>query len=188
MKETLHRYLRAQREAVLWKVEGLSERQLRTPMTPSGTNLLGLVKHLSYGEAGYLGLVFGRPAPLATWDWTDAEEDPHADLFATAAESREDVVEGYRQACAHADETITALSLEDTGEVPWWAPERRTVTLHQVLVHVLAETARHAGHLDILREQVDGAAGLRAGNTNLPDDDYDWASYVAKLRGIAESF
>lgn len=62
------------------------------------------------------------------------------------------------------------------------------MTLHDILVHVLAETARHAGHLDILREDIDGAVGVREGRTNLPDDGYDWAGYVAKLQGIAEQF
>ncbi len=136
-KETLTRYLQIERDALLWKVDGLGERELRWPMTPTGTNLLGLVKH------------------VASW--------------------------------AHAHETIDALELESPGRVPWWGPERQQVTLHQILVHVIAETARHAGHADIVRELTDGGVGLRAAVTNMPDrGEQWWADYVDQLRQVAE--
>jgi hypothetical protein len=172
-KQQLHRYLTNTREAVMWKVEGLSEYDVRRPLTPTGTNLLGLVKHLAVGESWYFGAVFERPfEPHLSW-WDD-EQPEGADMWATASESRVLILDTYRAAIAHADRTISALDLDATGHVPWW-PEPE-VTLHAVLVHVLAETSRHAGHADILREQLDGSAGFRPDNTNVPSHDEQWWS------------
>ena len=183
LKATLCRYLSLQRDAVLWKVEGVSERDLRMPRTPTGTSMLGLVKHLAAVEAGYFGSCLGQPWPEPT-PWDDAE--PNADMWATADESPEQVVELYRRVVASADATVAGLPLDAPARVPWWdAPE---TTLGRLLVHMTAETARHAGHLDILRETVDGQRGLRATASNLPDlDDAWWAAYVARLRAIAEA-
>jgi hypothetical protein len=70
--------------------------------------------------------------------------------------------------------------------VPWWPPDRAEVTLHRVLVHVTVETQRHAGHADIVRELIDGAAGLRADNSNLPEADQAWwEAYRARLEAVA---
>ncbi len=183
-KDTTWRYLTAQRAAVLWKVEGVSERDLRMPLTPTGTNLLGIVKHLAGVEAEYFGACLGRPwpEPFAFWD-DDAEHN--ADMWATADESPEQVLDTYRRVVAFADETIEPLPLDAPATVPWWrTPE---TDLHTLLVHMAVETARHLGHLDILREQVDGARGWRAEVTNLPDvDEAWWADYVARLRTVAE--
>ena len=144
-KADLQRYLREGRDALVWKLEGLSEYDARRPMTPTGTNLLGLVKHLAFVEQGYFGGVFGRPVPeVQAWIDDDGSQ-PNRDLWAAADESSGQVVEGYRWAWAHADTTIESLGLEGAGRVPWWRPERRDVTLHQILVHVIAETRRHAG-------------------------------------------
>src|SRR5262245_58791650 len=176
-KADLHRYLKAGREALLWKLDGLSEYDIRRPMVPTGTNLLGLVKHLASVEAGYFGETFGRPfqEPLP---WFDEGAEPNADLWATAEESREQLVGLYRHVWAHSDATIEALPLEATGQVPWWPPERREVTLHRVLVHMIAETHRHAGHANIVRELIDGVVGLRPDNDNMaPGDEAWWASY-----------
>ncbi|HET9443001.1 MAG TPA: DUF664 domain-containing protein, partial [Acidimicrobiales bacterium] len=79
----------------------------------------------------------------------------------------------YRRVWAHADATIEALDLDARGRVPWWG-EQGDTTLQRVLVHVVAETHRHAGHADLVRELVDGAAGLRDGSSNLPDADPAW--------------
>lgn len=183
-KDTLARYLQQAREAVLWKLEGLGEYDARRPLTPSGTNVLGLVQHLASVELGYLGDTFGRPhGERLAWDGEDA--DANDDLWVAPELSREDVVGLYHRAWAHGAETIAALDLDDTGEVPWWPPERRVVTLHLVLVHLIAETARHAGHLDIVRELIDGATGVRAGATNLPDDGYAWAAHHARVEAAA---
>lgn len=185
-KAELRRDLQAGRDALLWKLDGLSEYDVRRPMTPTGTNLLGLVKHVAFVELGYFGGVFGRPAPEAQAWIDDDGGEPNWDLWATADESREHVVEGYRRAWEHADTTIASLALDTAGHVPWWRPERRDVTLHQVVVHVIAETHRHAGHADILRELIDGVAGLRAGNDNLPDVDQAWwAGYRETLERVA---
>ncbi|QIS10293.1 DinB family protein [Nocardia arthritidis] len=188
-KADLHRYLRSAREAMLWKLDGLSEYDVRRPMTPTGTNLLGLVKHLGTVEFGYFGDTFARPVsgePLTEYDF---EADPTADMWATAEQSREDIIGFYRRAWAHADATIDSLELTAEGSVPWWPEDRRTVTLHQILVHVVAETNRHAGHADIVRELIDGAAGLRDGNDNMPTHDSTWwQQYRAKLEDTAKQF
>jgi uncharacterized damage-inducible protein DinB len=185
-KADLQRYLQAGRDALLWKLDGLSEYDARRPMTPTGTNALGLLKHLSYVEMGYFGVTFGRPVAEAQ-PWIDDEVELNADMWATAEESREEILALYRRAWAVTDATIEALPLDAEGEVPWWRPETRRVTLHQVLVHVIAETHRHAGHADIVRELVDGAAGLRVGVDNLPpgvDADW-WAGYRDRLEAAA---
>ena len=186
-KADLQRYLQSVRDALLWKLEWLSEYDVRRPVTPTGTNLLGLVKHLAYVELGYFGETFGRPAAEATAWIEDDGSEPNWDMWATADESREDIVGMYRRAWAHADATIEALALDAAGRVPWWAGDRGSVTLHRVLVHVIAETNRHAGHADVVRELVDGAAGLRADNDNLPPgvDGNWWAEYRRRLDDAA---
>ncbi|GAB3118175.1 DinB family protein [Janibacter alkaliphilus] len=187
-KATLHRYLRQSREALLWKLDGLSERDQRRPLTPTGTNLLGLIKHEAFCEQGYLGDTFGRPGPLPDlWaDLTHAEDN--ADMFAAEDESAADVVAMARAAWAHADATVDALDLDATGRVPGWPAERAEITLHQALVHLLVDVARHAGHADILREQLDGSAGLRPDMDNLPEQDQVWwAEHVARLQRIADA-
>jgi hypothetical protein len=173
---------------VLGKLDGLSEYEVRRPRTPTGTNLLGLVKHLVGVEIGYLGDTFGRPFPDPPPWLTDNAfaAEPDVDMYAAAHESRAEIVELYRRACAHADATVAALPLDATGRVPHWPVERATVTLHHVLVHVLADTTRHAGHADILRETADGVAGLRTAGDNLPSaDPAFWAEHVARVEAAA---
>jgi uncharacterized damage-inducible protein DinB len=170
-KTDLRRYLQDAREALLWKLEGLSEYDIRRPLVPTGTNLLGLVKHQAGVELGYFGDTFGRPfdEPLP---WS--EDEANSDMWAASGESREQITGLYRRAWAHSDATIAALALDATGHVPWWPDEHSEVTLHRILVHVIAETDRHAGHADIVRELIDGAAGLRDGNDNMPPGDQAW--------------
>ena len=184
-KQTLVHYLQGARDAMLWKLDGLSEYEVRRPMTPTGTNLLGLVKHLASVELGYFGETFGRP-PGIELPWWSEEADPNDDLFATPEESHEWVVDLYRRAWAHAAETFAANDLETVGHVAHWGNE--PVTLHQILVHVATETHHHAGHADIIREMIDGAAGFLAKSSNLPDDGYDWPTYVARVQGSADAF
>ena len=186
-KSDLRQDLQQGRDAVLWKLEGLSEYDVRRPMTPTGTNLLGLVKHLAFVELGYFGVVFGRPVQEAV-RWIEDDGEPNWDMWALASEPRDELVDGYRRAWASADATIEQLPLDAPGSVPWWRAERREVTLHQVLVHVVAETHRHAGHADVVRELIDGAAGLRATNSNLPEEDEAWwRSYRARLDAEARA-
>ncbi|HEX5496705.1 MAG TPA: DinB family protein [Mycobacteriales bacterium] len=185
LKVDLHRYLRAAREALLWKLDGLSEYDLRRPMTPTGTNLLGLVKHVAGVEIGYFGDTFGRPfgEPMT---WLDQDAEPNADMWATAAESPDQIIGLYNRAQTHSDATIETLALDAIGSVRWWPEDRREATLHRILVHVVAETNRHAGHADIVRELIDGAAGLRPGNDNLaPGDPAWWQSYRDRLERVA---
>lgn len=187
-KADLHRYLQGGRDALLWKLEGLGEYDVRRPLTPTGTNLLGIVKHVASVEAWYLGDCFGRPfgEPLP---WFDDDAEPNADMWATPEESREAVVGLYHRVWVSSDATIAALPLDAVGEVPWWPPERRQVSLHRILVHQIAETHRHAGHADLVRELVDGAAGLRQGGENLPEQDEAWwDTYRDRVQAAADSF
>jgi Protein of unknown function (DUF664) len=172
-KADLHRYLRDARKAVLWKLDGLSEYDVRRPLVPTGTNLLGLVKHLATVEWGHFGAAFGRPFEESL-PWVDDPAEPNADMWATADESRERIVGLYRRISAHSDAVIEALPLDAVGHVPWWPPEYSEVTLHRILVHTIAEAHRHAGHADIVRELVDGSAGLLEGDDVLSAEDRAW--------------
>lgn len=188
IKGDLHRYLQSGRDAVMWKLEGLSDHDVRRPMVPTGTNLLGLAKHLASVEFGYFGFTFDRP-PDVELPWWDDDAEPNADMWATPDESRE-MIEGlYRRAWTHADATIESLDLDDIGTVPWWPSDRRDAPLSLILVHVATETHRHAGHADIVRELIDGSVGLRPQVTNLPDrDETWWAEYFGRVQAAADHF
>ena len=164
VKAELHSYLRGARETLVWKLDGLSEYDIRRPLTPTGTNLLGLVKHSTFTHVGYFGAVFGRntDASLAR---LSGGAGPAAEFWATPDESRQDIVTSYRDAWKLSDATITELPLDAVGQVWWWGDA--TVTLHHVLVHVTADTQRHAGHADIVRELIDGSVGMLKGVDNL---------------------
>lgn len=185
-KTVLRRYLQEAREALLLKLEGLGERDLRLPRTPTGTNLLGIVKHCLNVEIGYFGPTFGRewPSPGEIVSAEALDADPQADWYATAEETAAGIIDLYRRVWAFADETIRTLPLDAPGHVPWWSEQHRQVTLQRILVHVVAELARHAGQADILREHIDGAIGLRRQGDNIPD--IDWTSYVDRLTALAE--
>ncbi|MCU1659211.1 MAG: hypothetical protein JWO57_3867 [Pseudonocardiales bacterium] len=185
-KATLHRYLRARRADLLAKLDGLDEYDVRRPMTPTGTNLLGLVKHVASVELGYLGEVFGRPSGRDQ-PWLAADSEPDADMWATPAETREDIVSLHRFSAEHSDATIEALPIDAVGEVPWWPPERREVTLHQILVHMCVETAQHAGHADILRELIDGSVGKGPDDPNVTKRSaQQWVEYRARVEEAAQ--
>lgn len=180
-KDYLQDDLRWIREAMLVKLDGLSEYAVRRPLTTTGTSLLGLVKHLSVTEARYFSEVFDRPPPWPLPDW-DGD-----DMWAAEHETRADIIDRYQQACAHADATIAALPIDAPGHVPWWP--RPDVKLFNVMVHLLTETSRHAGHADILREQLDGAVGMGAENTILHghDEPY-WEDRRARIARAASSW
>lgn len=179
-KATLVEGLARLNDQVLAKLDGLSEYDLRRPMTPTGTNLLGLVKHLASVQAGYFGETFGRPFPHEM-PWHQGE-DPQGDMWVKPSESTEWVVGLYRASWQHALETFADHDLDAVGSAPGW-PEPE-VTLHQILVHMITETARHAGHLDIVREMIDGAAGRYIGDPNIIDG-YDYAAYRGRLESAA---
>ncbi len=186
-KDVLLRYLDEARAGLRSRLDGLGERELRWPVTRTGTNLLGLVKHVASVELGYFGEVFGRD-PGRELPWYGEGGEPDGDMWVPAHESRDEIVELHHSSAAHSDATIEALPLDAPGEVPWWQPERRSVTLGQILVHMCVETARHAGHADILREQIDGAVGIRADDPNItPRSAAEWAAHRARIEAAART-
>ncbi|MEW2427879.1 DinB family protein [Micromonospora sp. NPDC047644] len=188
-KAALHYYLRRQREGLVWKLDGLSEREVRLPRTATGNNLLGAVKHCLNVEAGYFGVTFGRefPTPDELVPLSAFDEDPQADWYAREDETKDGLIDLYRRVGAFADQTIDQLPLDAPGQVPWWQPGRQDVTLQRIILHVTCDLARHAGHADIMREQHDTAVGLREDSSSIPDD-YDWPAYVSKLTKLADRF
>lgn len=177
------RYLQQCRDALVASLGGLAELDVRRPMTPSATNLLGLVKHLAGIELGYLGDSVGRP-PAVQLPWVlDGSIWDGADMWATPDETRDEILGLYRAAWAHSDESIALLGLDAPASVSWWPQERRTTTLGDLLVRVVAETAQHAGHADIVRELLDGRTA-----TATPAADGDGgARYHALVMRAAET-
>ncbi len=156
-KESLHIALDRHRDVVLWKVQGLDDEQLRRPMTPSGTSLLGLVKHMAAVEYSWFCETFGRETEALPFD----DDDENADLRVDPDETTADILAFYGRARAAADKVIDELGVDDLGKA-WWG---ETVSMRWVLIHMLEETARHAGHMDIVRELIDGSTG----DHNRPD-------------------
>jgi hypothetical protein len=184
LKEELHSKLRDGRAVLLAKLDGLSEYDRRRPMTATGTNLLGLVKHLAGLEYGYLGEAFGRPAP-ETLSWIeDGSIWAAADMWARPEESSDYLIGLYQRACAHADGVIGGLGLEAPGSVAHWPEGRRDTTLGVLLIRMVAETAQHAGHADIVRELIDGTGGPDQGTV----DAATWREYLAQVRAAADTF
>jgi Protein of unknown function (DUF664) len=184
LKKELHSKLQVARATMLAKLDGLSEYDMRRPMTPTGTNLLGLVKHLAGVEYVYLGDSMDRPPP-ETLSWEDdGSVWEGADMWVKADETSEYIVDLYRRACAHGDKTIEELDLDAPASVPHWPEERRATTLGVLLIRMVTETAQHAGHADIIRELIDGQAGNDANFA----DDVDWDDYVGKVQTAADAF
>ncbi|MFI6638456.1 DinB family protein [Streptomyces sp. NPDC050504] len=182
-KDNLHGRLRRDRAALLWKLDGLSEYDARRPLTATGTNLLGLVKHVATVEARYFGEVFDRPSPEPLPRW---QEHDGGDRWATGEETRDGIVGFYRRTWEHSDATIDALPLDAPGHVPWWSEPYPNTNLFAVLTHVLGETARHTGHADILREGLDGRTGVRAEHEERIDEEAR-AAHRAKIERVARS-
>jgi uncharacterized damage-inducible protein DinB len=184
-KQALHAALKENRAGMVAKLDGLGEYDVRRPLTPTATNLLGLVKHLAGVEYGYFGDSFGRP-PVPQLPWVaDGSVWDSADMWATPDETTQDVLEVYRRAWAHADRTIEDHPLDAPARVPWWKEGRQDTTLGVLLVRVLVDTARHAGQADIIRELVDG----RGGDDHELQGDADWwAAYYDRVAAAAASF
>jgi Protein of unknown function (DUF664) len=181
--DDLQRYLQESRDSVVRSLEGLSEYDVRRPVMPSGTNLLGLVKHLSGIELGYLGASVGRPSPVPLpWE-DDGSVWESADMWATADQSRDYLLDLYRTAWRHSDESISTLPLDAPASVAWWPEERRETTFGSLLVRVVAETAQHAGHCDIVRETIDGRGGRDASTL----DEAGWTAYVGRIQAAADA-
>jgi hypothetical protein len=184
-KADLKLYMQRGRETLLWKLDGLSEYDIRRPLVPTGTNLLGLIKHAASSELVYFGATFGRPfGEQLSWVRDGAERN--ADMWATADESRQEIVGLYHWVWAHSDTTINALPLDAIGHVPHWPVGQNEVSLHLILVHVTAGK-RHAGHADIVRELIDGAVGLLEGHSNMPPGDQEWwDNYRSRRERVAQ--
>ncbi|MGB7819819.1 MAG: DinB family protein [Ornithinibacter sp.] len=179
----LRTYLQQSRDALVRALEGLSEYDVRRPLTPTGTNLLGLVKHVTGVELAYLVESVGRPAPALPWN-EDGSVWEGADMWARAQESRDDLLDLYREAWALGDATLAEVPLGTAATVPWWPENRRATSLGHLVVRVVAETAQHAGHAEILREMIDGQAGRD--RADMGDDAY-WAEYVGRIQEAADT-
>jgi hypothetical protein len=184
LKAELHQKLRESRAVMLAKLDGLSEHDRRRPLVPSGTNLLGLVKHLAGLEYGYLGECFGRVPPEKLAWVEDGTIWEGADMWALPTETSDYLIGLYQRACLFADETITSLDLDAPGSVAHWPEDRRATTLGVLLIRMVDETAHHAGHADIVRELIDGTGGPDA---NAPDEA-GWTEYYRKIQQAAETF
>ena len=184
LSDDLRGYLQESREAVVGSLDGLSEYDVRRPLVPSGTNLLGLVKHLTGIELGYLGACVGRPSPV-TLPWADdGSVWESADMWATADQSREYLLGLYRRAWRHSDESLDSIPLDAPASVAWWSEGQRATTFGHLVARVLAETAQHAGHCDIVRELIDGRAGRDSSGIG---DEQWWESYVARVQAAADA-
>jgi uncharacterized damage-inducible protein DinB len=146
-------WLDSQRETILWKIDGLNDEQVRRVIVPSGVCLLGLVKHLTADEHGWFVVNFAATGEPHMFESPD---DPDADFHVTDEETTDAIVQGYLRACARSREIYDAASsLDATFE----HPRRGTMSLRWIMNHMIEETARHAGHADIIRELIDGATG-----------------------------
>lgn len=156
-KEALHAFLDKQRDVYVWKLEGLSDEDLRRPMVPSGTNLLGMLKHLAAVEYVWFLVHFGRDTEPLPFD--DNDEDAH--LKVTDDETTQEIFDFYARARAAADDVINELELDAVGSE--WG--RKPSSLRWVLLHMIEETARHCGHADIVRELIDSTVGYLPGDS-----------------------
>ncbi|MFI5707718.1 DinB family protein [Kribbella sp. NPDC051620] len=184
LKDELHQKLRTTRAVLLAKLEGIGEYDRRRPLVPSGTNLLGLVKHLAGLEYTYLGESLGRTPPEKLAWVEDGTIWDGADMWALPSETSDYLIALYQRACAFADETITSLDLDAPASVAHWPEGGRATTLGVLLIRMVDETAHHAGHADIIRELIDGTGGPDADVL----DEAGWSAYYTKLQQAAETF
>lgn len=188
IKNQLRAYLTASREAVLWKAETLSDYELTRPLVPSGSNILGIIQHLACVEFGYFVECFGQPANEPLLTHIDGSDDIDADMWVPAHIPTGEILEFYRRAIGRANENIVALDLDAPVTVSWWSEEKRNTTLGRLLIHMNVETARHAGHLDIIRELIDGSIGDRKISPNLPPHNPEaWVTLRQKIQNAADS-
>ncbi|MDA2810425.1 DinB family protein [Nocardiopsis sp. RSe5-2] len=152
-REVLEAFLDAYRLSVEEKAAGLSDEDARRRLVPSRTTMAGLLRHLALVERNWFGHVLqGIPAERLGIDLSDPDST-WADL--RPGDTVASLTEEYRRACAESRAAAAGSSLDDA--VPH--AELGRVTLRWIYVHMIEETARHAGHADILREQTDGATG-----------------------------
>ncbi|MBV9830269.1 MAG: DinB family protein [Marmoricola sp.] len=185
LAEILLIYLQRERDHLVATLDGLDEYDVRRPMTPTGTSLLGLVKHVASVELGYFNDCVGRETGLdLPWDDEQAMNEA-LDMYALHDESREWLLDVYRRSWALADANVRELGLDAPAEVPWWPPERRRTTLGRLLVHMLDETAHHAGHADVVRESIDGRGGRDHDDFG---DEARWQEFVGRIQAEADHF
>jgi hypothetical protein len=156
-KDYLHGQLRPTRQALVWKLDGLSEYDVQRPLTATGTIFSAWSNTWRPGRPGTSVRFSTAPFPEPLPRWQDADG---SDLWVTQDETREQIIGFYQRAWDHADATIKELPIDALGHVPWWP--RPDVKLFNMIVHVSQDTTRHAGHADILREQLDGRTGVTA--------------------------
>lgn len=182
----LREYLNDAREAVLWKCEGLSDAQARTPLTPTGTHVMGLLLHLAVTESRYFISCLGRDIENPVIRGVVESEDPQADFLPPPDMTLADAVELYREATVAADAVLDELELNSPAVVPWWIKHRHSA-VERLLVHMIAESHRHAGHLDIVREQLDGFVGLRPSAPNIPGfTPGQWEEQRLRMKELAD--
>jgi peptidoglycan/xylan/chitin deacetylase (PgdA/CDA1 family) len=160
-RDRLQHFLDQQRMAVLAIIEGLTEAQLHTPVLPSGWTPIGLIRHLVGAEAMWFQWVVLGAQPNLTWD--DGIDDPPYDPAApfTTEHSSAVVIEQYRRQFEVSNEILQSRDLQAAllGEHGLDWPDEPITDLRWVVLHMIEETARHAGHLDAARELLDGATG-----------------------------
>jgi len=159
-RESLQASLNRHRDAVVWKLQGLDDTELRQAMLPSGNTLLGLVKHLATWEYIWICRTFGHQAEQLPVD----EGDDYADVRIDPGDSTAGILAFYSRARAAADQVIGEVDLDEAGTTMFGD----TVSLRWAVIHILEDTARHAGHIDIMRELIDGMVGdhQRDGSTS----------------------
>jgi hypothetical protein len=179
-KALLHTHLKLHRDVLVWKLEGLSEEDRRRPLTPTGTNLVGIVKHLTGVEGAYLCDAFGRERPALPWE-SDADMalGHPSDMYAKPEETSDELIAAYRAATAAADRSIAELDLDATGRHHLGI----TVSLRWMLLIVLLDTTRHCGHADLARELIDGTAGFQRDWPGVVADHEYPATDGARVRG-----
>lgn len=177
-KALLRTHLRRVQQSLLWKLEGLGDADLRRPMTTTGTNLIGIVKHLTGVTSGYLCSAFGREREPLPWE-LDEELWHGLDMWATPDESTDELIAMYRRACDAGARTIDELDLDTLGTHHSGA----TVSLRHMIITVLQDTTRHAGHADVVREMIDGRVGASPDDGMVYHDDEQLRMYRARMSG-----
>ena len=154
-RSSLTEFLKAQRGSVLAIVEGLGAEQLRRTVVPSGWSALGMVGHLTDAERHWFESVIAGSVDTRVHDESDAVEVPFA-----SDRTVDEVIACYRNQTARFDKVLADTSLDAAPVGRVWPKADEIHTVRDVVLHMIEETARHAGHLDIVRELIDGRTGL----------------------------
>jgi uncharacterized damage-inducible protein DinB len=157
-RDMLGQYLDYQRETILLKTEGLTREQLGQRIPTSGLTLAGILYHLALNEESWFEVQFGGLPERADFAGIDWEADPEYDFRAALEKEPDWLRRRYRDACDRSRQVVAAAaSLDDQSAAPW--RDGKPYTLRWAILHLIEETARHAGHADLLREAIDGSTG-----------------------------